>query len=91
MELSRQAAEAERYLMIVAAMPGVRELARSSDARPGDFALYRFAHAWAHGAIVVAPGWPAIVHANGTAAMVMRDRGNAGRLARAPMRFFSFW
>jgi cell wall-associated NlpC family hydrolase len=89
--LSKQAAEAERYLMTVAGMPGVRELARAAEPQPGDFVLYRFAHAWAHGAIVIAPGWPVIVHANGTAGTVMRDRGDAGRLARAPMRFFTFW
>jgi cell wall-associated NlpC family hydrolase len=77
--------------MTVAALPGVRERRGIAELQPGDLVLYRFAHAWAHGAIVVQPGWPAIVHANGTAGMVMRDRGRDGRLARAPIRCFSFW
>jgi cell wall-associated NlpC family hydrolase len=89
--LLERAAQSEQFLTAVTSFKGVRELARVSEARPGDLALWRFAHAWAHGAIIVSPGWPWIVHANGQVGQVMRDRGDGGRLARRPMRFFTLW
>ncbi len=60
-------------------------------AKPGDLALFRFAHAWAHGAVIMPPGWPAIAHANAAAGMFMLDRATEGRLAGRPVRFFTLW
>lgn len=80
----------ERYLETVAGLGGVREIA-AAQATPGDLALFRIAHAWAHGAIVMPPGWPAIAHADAEAGMFILARGDGGRLARRPKRFFSFW
>jgi hypothetical protein len=59
--------------------------------KPADLCLFRFAHAWAHGAIVMPPGWPAIAHANAFAGLFMLDRADQGRLARRPVRFFTLW
>jgi hypothetical protein len=70
----------------VTSLPGVREVA---EALPGDLALFRWGLAWAHGAIVL--DWPVIAHANAEAQCFMRDRGDQGRLARRPRRFFTFW
>ena len=58
---------------------------------PGDVALYRMGRAFAHGAIIVDPGWPAIVHANAAAKAVVLGRGDEGRLAGRAMRFFSLF
>lgn len=86
--LRTQAAQAERYLMTVCSVPGAHE---TKAPKPGDLVLYRFAHAWAHGAIIMSPGWPAILHANGGAGRVMLDQGRNDRLAKAPIKFFSLW
>ena len=80
----------ERYLATVMGLPGVCEIG-AGDARPGDLVLFRIAHAWAHGAIVMPPGWPAIAHADAEAGMFLRARGDGGRLARRAKRFFTFW
>ena len=55
---------------------------------PGDFVLYRWGRCFAHGAIVIA--WPEILHAM-IHAGVIRDRGDAGRLADRARRFFTLW
>lgn len=59
----------------------------------GDVALYRIAKAFAHGAIVIAPGWPAIVHAHFHSRLVRRGRGDAVHLGTPilDVKFFSFW
>ena len=59
--------------------------------RPGDIVLYRWGHAYAHGAIVMAPGWPSIVHANASSRAVVRDTGTFGRLLEKPKKFFTLW
>ena len=78
----------ERYLATV--LEHAREIP-SERVRPGDLALFRFAHAWAHGAIVMPPGFPAIAHANAAAGVFMLDRATEGRLARRPVRFFTLF
>lgn len=86
--LSRGAAE--RYLDTVTSIAGVAEIAMA-DARPGDLVLYRLGHAWAHGAILMPPGWPQIAHADADAGMFVEGIGDGGRLAGRAKRFFSFW
>jgi cell wall-associated NlpC family hydrolase len=83
----KKAAE-ETYLATVLAHAREIPLAR---VKPGDLGLFRFAHAWAHGAIVMPPGWPAIAHANAAAGVFMLDRVTEGRLRRRPVRFFTLW
>jgi hypothetical protein len=53
--------------------------------------LYRVGRLFAHGGIVVDPGWPNIVHAWAAARAVIADRGDQGQLARRPRKFFSRW
>jgi cell wall-associated NlpC family hydrolase len=84
--LSKETAHEERYLKTV--LDHAREVAH---ALPGDLALFQWGLAWAHGAIVVPPGWPAIAHANADAGMFMTDRADAGRLKLRRVRFFSLW
>jgi cell wall-associated NlpC family hydrolase len=86
--LSRKSAAAETYLATVLGLEHVRE---TDTPLPGDLVLYRWGLAWAHGAIVMSPGWPAIAHASWEAKMFTRDLGDQGRLARRQKRFFSFW
>jgi cell wall-associated NlpC family hydrolase len=86
--LSKRSAGAETYLRTVLGLDLVREVL---EPMPGDLVLYRFGLAWAHGAIVMLPGWPAIAHASIEAKMFTLDAGDQGRLARRQKRFFSFW
>jgi cell wall-associated NlpC family hydrolase len=86
--LSKETAGEERYLATVLAH--AREIERGA-ARQGDLALYRWGLAWAHGAIVMPPGYPSIAHANANAGLFMLDRADIGKLARRPVRFFSLW
>lgn len=76
--------DVERYLDVVTSqateVPG--------PTGPGDFVLYRWGRAFAHGAIVVA--WPEIIHAMIDIGVTL-DRGDAGRLAGRPRRFFTLW
>jgi hypothetical protein len=84
--LSKETASEERYLR------SVLEYAREvSVASPGDLALFKWGLAWAHGAIVMPPRWPAIAHANADAGIFMLDVATAGRLTHRPVRFFSLW
>jgi cell wall-associated NlpC family hydrolase len=78
----------ERFLKIV------EQYAHEVD-RPevGDVVIYRMGHVYAHGAIVVKPAWPAIIHAHARFKFVARDDGASGALSK-PMRrprFFSRW
>jgi cell wall-associated NlpC family hydrolase len=76
--------DVERYLDIV-----VRHATQiPAPTGPGDFVLYRWGRCFAHGAIVIA--WPEIIHAV-IHVGVIRDRGDAGRLAGRPCRFFTLW
>lgn len=63
-------------------------------ARPGDIVLYKLGHVYAHGAIVVSPGWPsAIIHAHAPSRRVVIVNGLGGDLARPSRRprFFTRW
>ena len=79
---------AERYLETV--LSRAAEISEAA-ALPGDVVLYRFGRAFAHGAIVVDPGWPSIVHAPSRSSLVHEDDGMLGELADRPRRFFTLW
>jgi cell wall-associated NlpC family hydrolase len=79
-------ANEEKYLSYV--LPRAREV---SEPKPGDVALCKFGRSFAHGAIIVDPGWPAIIHAFKASGQVTLDRGDGGRLGDKPPRFFSAW
>lgn len=59
--------------------------------RPGDMAVWRIGRCYAHGAIIIDPGWPSIVHAYMPSGMVLQDRGDGGDLGDREHRFFSIW
>jgi hypothetical protein len=63
------------------------------EVRPGDIVLYRICKAFAHGAIVVQPGWPEIVHAHYASRRVIRAKGTAVHLGTKilGMKFFTRW
>jgi hypothetical protein len=84
--LSRETASQERYLNCV--LEHAREVDVGSQ---GDLALFHWGLAWAHGAIVMPPGWPAIAHANADVGLFMLDRAGLGRLRRRAVRFFTLW
>lgn len=69
--------EEERYLGWV--LRFAREIPREA-AQCGDVVLYKIGKVFAHGAIVVAPGWPHIVHAHYAARRVRRGLGTSVRL-----------
>ena len=75
-------------------MRTVESFARQIDeteAEPGDVVLYRLGRAFGHGAIIIDPGWPNIIHAWAPARMVVRGHGleeNLGTQWRE-RRFFS--
>jgi cell wall-associated NlpC family hydrolase len=84
--LAKTTAGEERYLNTV--------LAHARETRaplPADLALFRWGLAYAHGAIVMPPGFPAIAHANAGAGLFMLDRADLGRFARRPVRFFTLF
>lgn len=62
-----------------------------AQALPGDVVAYKMGRTFSHGAIIINPGWPAIIHAHQEARMVIQDRGDGGRLADRERRFFSRW
>jgi cell wall-associated NlpC family hydrolase len=86
--LSKETAGEERYLGVV--LDHAHEIERGA-ARPGDLALFRWGLAWAHGAIIMPPGFASIAHANANAGLFMLDRADNGKLARRPVRFFTLW
>jgi cell wall-associated NlpC family hydrolase len=67
----------ERYLGWVTRF--AREIPRDQ-VGPGDVVLYKIGHVFAHGAIVIAPGWPHIVHAHYAARRVRRGFGDSVHL-----------
>jgi len=86
--LSKATAGEERYLAAV--LDHAIEIGRAL-VRPGDLALFKWGLAWAHGAIVMPPGFPAVAHANGDVGVFMLDRAEGGRFTRRPARFFTLW
>lgn len=65
-----------------------REIAES-EAGVGDLVMFRIARSFSHGGIIIAPGWPNIIHAHMTARLVIRGLGNQAELA-TERRFFTF-
>ena len=76
--------DVERYLDIVTAH--ATEVPEPTG--PGDFVLYRWGRAFAHGAIIVE--WPTIIHAMIDIGVTL-DLGDTGRLSDRPRRFFTLW
>jgi len=74
----------ERYLVHVTA--NAREVPAPTG--PGDFVLYRWGRAFAHGAIIVE--WPVIIHAMIHVGVVL-DNGEDGRLKSRERKFFTLW
>jgi hypothetical protein len=64
-----------------------------ADVAAGDVALYWIGKCFAHGAIVVKPGWPHIVHAHSGARMVRPGFGTSVHLGLPiqAVKFFSRW
>lgn len=79
---------AERYMRIV--LERAQEIDEAT-AKPGDLVLYRWGRVFSHGAIIVDPGWPCIVHAWANARAVIADIGDQHRLQRLNRKFFSRW
>lgn len=84
--LAKAAAEEERYLGAV--LEHAREVEKPL---AGDLALFRIGRAFAHGGIVLPPGFPAIAHANADAGLFMLDRADLGRTRARAARFFTLW
>lgn len=79
-------------------MDQVLARAKETDAPlPGDVALWKVGRCFAHGAIVVDPGWPAIIHAYKPAGIVLEANGTDAALAQhksgkaREVRFFTLW
>jgi len=62
----------ERYLRTVQSF--AREI-DEAEALPGDVVLYKLGLAFGHGAIIIDPGWPTIIHAWSQAGCVCRGDG----------------
>lgn len=62
-----------------------------AEAQLGDVVAYKMGRTFSHGAIIIEPGWPAIIHAHQEARMVIQDRGDGGRLADRERKFFTRW
>src|SRR6266550_4412946 len=75
----------ERFLSYV--LPRAFEI-DEKDAKPADFVVYRIGRVFAHGAIVIDPGWPHILHAYKSEGFVTVGFGDVGELAPRPRRFF---
>lgn len=84
--LNRQGA---MYLPIVERC-AKREITEA-EAKPGDVVMYFIARSWSHGAVVLPPGFPTIIHADMAAKHVVRAEGAEGAFKNAPRRFFSWW
>lgn len=65
-----------------------REITQA-EALIGDVVVFKTGRTFAHGGIIIEPGWPAIIHASPEAKMVIQDRGDGGRLADREKKFFS--
>lgn len=82
--------DAEDYLRTVQGF--AREIPEA-EARPGDVVLYKLGRAFGHGAIIMPPGWPAIIHAHAASRMVVEGHGLDTMLGVKwrERRFFSHW
>ncbi len=75
----------ERFLSYVT--PRAFEVAEK-DVKPADFVVFRIGRVFAHGAIVIEPGWPHILHAYKMEGFVTTGLGDVGELGPRPRRFF---
>lgn len=83
--------EEERYMATV--LTFAREIARE-ETKPGDVVLYKLGKSYGHGAIIMPPGFPAILHATGTAGYVVEGNSDWDSVLSAPRRaprFFTHW
>lgn len=78
--------EDERYLGLV-----LGRATRVFRPQAGDVALWKIGRAFAHGAIIIEPGWPHIVHAFKAARTVIRDTGDGAFTKAREVRFYSAW
>ena len=80
----------QRFLGVVTRF--AHEIEREK-AKVGDVVLYWIGKCFAHGAIIINPGWPNIIHAHHASRCVVRGLGTSVRLGM-PIRgikFFSWW
>ena len=80
----------EEYLSYV--LSRAREI-KISDVKCGDVAVYKIGKCFAHGAIVIEPGWPNVIHAHAASRVVRRASGTALHLGDTinEVKFFSCW
>lgn len=57
----------------------------------GDLVLYKFGRSFAHGAIVVDPGWPQIIEACKAAGIVQLADGSKNPFEGVERKFFTLW
>lgn len=62
-----------------------------AEAQIGDIVVYKMGRTFSHGAIIIEPGWPTILHAVQDAGMVIRDIGNSSRFRDRESKFFTCW
>jgi cell wall-associated NlpC family hydrolase len=84
--LNRQGA---MYLPIVE-RHAKREIGQEQ-AGPGDVVMYFIARSWSHGAVILSPGFPRIIHADMAARHVIIGEGDQGFFKNVQRRFFSWW
>lgn len=56
-----------------------------------DIVVFKFGRTFAHGALIVDPGWPRIVHAYKAWGCVGEDDASIGPLAERPRQFWTRW
>lgn len=76
----------EKYIEII--LNYCNEIAAEA-AGVGDLVVYKFGRCFAHGGIIIDPGFPSIIHAFKQAGMVTFGEGDSGTLANRERRFFS--
>jgi cell wall-associated NlpC family hydrolase len=64
-----------------------------SEAKPGDIVLYKIGLCFAHGALIVKPGWPYIIHAHFASRCVRAGDGRRPMLGTRvqELKFFSLF
>ena len=80
----------ERYLGWIKRCGGIE--IEQDKAKPGDIVIYKIGLCYAHAALIVQPGWPAIIHAHYGSGCVRRDTGTRPRIGRVlGTKFFSLF
>lgn len=80
--------QASMYLGIL--MQYAHEIKRE-EIEIGDVVMFRIARTWSHGAMIIPPGWPFILHAWMPARGVIRGKADDGMLRNCEKRYFSFF